>query len=167
MQNSVTLHPIQEDQVKLLMDLAKEIWPKTYAQILSQDQIDYMMDLMYSEARLKNDLKAGIIFYFIVHHQKNIGFTAIELKYKNTEQLYIHKIYLHPKAQGLGLGKACINLISEIAQNNGLKHISLNVNRFNQAKLFYQKVGFEVIGEEDIDIGNGYYMNDFIMQKKV
>jgi ribosomal protein S18 acetylase RimI-like enzyme len=57
-------------------------------------------------------------------------------------------------------------LITAIKQK-GATSLLLNVNRNNPTKGFYEKLGFTVIKEEDIDIGNGYFMNDYVMEKKV
>ena len=76
----------------------------------------------------------------------------------------LHKIYALPDQQGKGIGKFIINYISGEIKPIGATALQLNVNRYNKAKGFYEKLGFKVIGEEDIDIGNGYLMNDYIME---
>jgi ribosomal protein S18 acetylase RimI-like enzyme len=52
-------------------------------------------------------------------------------------------------------------------KTQGATTLQLNVNRNNPAKIFYEKLGFAVLNEEDIDIGNGYFMNDYVMQKMI
>jgi ribosomal protein S18 acetylase RimI-like enzyme len=79
----------------------------------------------------------------------------------------LHKIYLLPQSQGKGAGKLLMETVEKRAVANGSKVISLNVNRFNKAQIFYRKHGFEIVGEEDIDIGRGYLMEDFKMEKKI
>ena len=70
-----------------------------------------------------------------------------------------------PASQGKGVGAALINSIGEIAIENKNESLLLNVNRYNKAVGFYEKVGFKVVGNEDIDIGDGFLMEDFIMEK--
>lgn len=156
-----------EDDLHIIQELAMKVWPQTYGSILSEKQIDYMMNRMYSMESLCLNLKNGILFYLFEYQNEIIGFTSIELNYKNANQLYIHKIYILHKFQGIGLGKLAMSKIQEIADNHRLKSILLNVNRQNPAKYFYQKLGFFIEKEEDIEIGNNYFMQDYVMRKLV
>jgi ribosomal protein S18 acetylase RimI-like enzyme len=72
-----------------------------------------------------------------------------------------------PQSQGKGTGKFVINEILKAIIIKGGKALQLNVNRNNRAKEFYEKLGFTIIREEDNDIGNGYLMNDYVMEKKI
>jgi ribosomal protein S18 acetylase RimI-like enzyme len=85
----------------------------------------------------------------------------------NTDKkwLKLQKIYVLPEKQKLGLGLALMDYTVLFAQENGMKHITLQVNRTNKAVSFYERLGFYVADEQDFDIGNGYFMNDFVMQK--
>ncbi|MDG4945003.1 GNAT family N-acetyltransferase [Weeksellaceae bacterium KMM 9713] len=168
MMKKFKLHSIvDESQLNSIKALAEEIWPSTYSPILSNGQISYMMDLMYSERALQQQLENGVLFYLVLFNDKEVGYTAVEPNYKDGDQLYIHKLYILPQLQGIGLGKSVIESIAEIAKKKKLSCISLNVNRYNKALYFYEKLGFKIEKEEDIDIGNNYYMNDYVMQKKV
>lgn len=158
---------LDESQLHRIKELAEEIWPCTYSSILTNGQISYMMDLMYSESALQQQLNNGVLFYLVLFNDQKVGYTAIEPNYKDGNQLYIHKLYILPQLQGIGLGKKVIESITDIAKKKELSSISLNVNRFNKALFFYEKFGFNIEKEEDIDIGNNYYMNDYVMQKKV
>ena len=89
---------------------------------------------------------------------------GLEPNYPDSGFLRVHKIYIHPEAQGKGLGRSLINHAIDVAFDLDLTSIHLNVNRFNKAVDFYKNIGFKVIGEEDIDIGKGYLMEDFIME---
>ncbi|RXM47192.1 N-acetyltransferase, partial [Flavobacterium sp. YO12] len=85
--------------------------------------------------------------------------------YKNEAVTKIHKVYLLPETQGKGYGKIVFDLIEKLALENNSTALLLNVNRFNTALNFYKKVGFDVKEEVDIEIGNGYLMEDFVMKK--
>ncbi len=168
MMKKFKLHSIvDEGQLKSIKELAEEIWPCTYNSILTNGQIRYMMDLMYSQSALQQQLRDGVLFYLVLFNDKEVGYTAVEPNYKEGDQLYIHKLYILPQLQGIGLGKKVIESIIDIAKNRALNSITLNVNRFNKAHFFYEKLGFNIEKEEDIDIGTDYYMNDYVMQKKV
>lgn len=77
----------------------------------------------------------------------------------------LHKIYILPQWQGKGLGNIFIDFIINSITLKGAKALQLNVNRNNPAKYFYEKLKFNILRQEDIDIGNRYFMNDFIMEK--
>ena len=154
--------------VKIIQDVANKTWPITYGEILSKEQLDYMMDLIYSEESLiKQIQKQEQLFYIAYEETSILAFIAIEHNYKNEAVTRIHKIYILPEAQGKGVGKSLLDVIQKLAQENNSTSLSLNVNRFNKALNFYQKLGFEIIGEENIAIGNGYLMEDYKMEKRL
>jgi len=94
-----------------------------------------------------------------------VGYTAIEPKENNHFKL--HKIYLSPSLQGKGIGRFLLEEMEKKAKTLGAEKLFLNVNRFNKAIHFYQRHGYNILREEDIDIGNGYFMNDYVMQKNL
>ena len=153
------------EQIPLIRELTFRVWPQTYADILTQDQIDYMLELMYSEASLKKQIKAGSQFIIVYEDETPVGFAA----YEETEpKIYkLHKIYILPSQQGKGTGRFVIDhIISEI-KNKKATALQLQVNRYNNAKQFYEKLGFTVLYEADFDIGDGYFMNDYVMERKL
>lgn len=149
-------------------EIAGQTWPKTYGSILSEAQIDYMFAMMYDLEALKNQAEIKK-HHFILAEEDGIslGFASYELNYEDTAKTKIHKIYILPETQGKGIGKKLLDYIAEKAIENQNNTLSLNVNRNNNAFEFYTKVGFEKVGEEDIAIGNGYLMEDYIMEKTI
>jgi ribosomal protein S18 acetylase RimI-like enzyme len=151
--------------IPLICLLAKQIWPKTYATIISKNQIDYMMKMMYSESTIKKQME--MLHQFIIAYNSGIpvGYAA----YSEVESsIYkLHKIYVLHKQQGRGIGKFVIEQIMNDIREKGGTALRLNVNRHNTAKVFYEKLGFVVTGIEDADIGNGFFMNDYIMEKQL
>jgi len=147
--------------------LAEEIWPISFAKILSPAQIEYMLEWMYSADQLKTQFLSGHLFYLAKMDDIEVGFVGLEPNHPEMDHLRIHKIYLHPKHQGKKIGKWMTEQVEVLAKNLKLKYLHLNVNRHNTAVDFYLKCGFKTIDTEDIDIGNGYFMNDFIMRKKL
>jgi ribosomal protein S18 acetylase RimI-like enzyme len=95
------------------------------------------------------------------------GFASYEINCKDLPTTKIHKLYVLPQAQGKGVGKKLIDTICEIARKNNNQTLSLNVYRENPAIDFYEKIGFKKVNEVDIDVGNGFTMNDFVMEKAV
>lgn len=147
--------------IPLLRELVFKVWPQTYASILSQDQIDYMLDLMYSEKALENQLQEGIQFVFVYDEQDPVGYASFQQTSPTIFKL--HKIYILPSQQGKGTGKFLLQYIIDTIKRNGATVLQLQVNRNNKARLFYEKLGFMVTGAFDFDIGKGYLMQDYVM----
>lgn len=152
--------------IPLIRELTFRIWPQTYAPILSQEQIDYMLDMMYSETSLTKQMTTeGCHFIIVYENKKPVGFAS----FGETEPgiWKLHKIYILPTQQGKGSGRFALDYIIETIKEKGATALQLQVNRYNKAKDFYEKLGFAVIKIADFDIGNGYFMNDYVMEKKL
>lgn len=150
--------------IPIIQEIAHKTWPITYGSILSKAQLDYMMNLMYSDASLLEQLKTKPLFFLASEHDIGLGFISCENNYQNTKATRIHKIYILPEAQGKGIGKKLIEKVMTIAKENQSEVVSLNVNKFNKAVSFYKRIGFEIVAEEDLDIGNGFLMEDYKMK---
>jgi ribosomal protein S18 acetylase RimI-like enzyme len=146
----------------LIRDLAEVIWPPTFKEILSQNQLRYMLDWMYAPETLKLQIAGGHEFY-IIEDPKPVGFICIELNHPDQGVLKIHKLYVLPQSQGKGYGKKLVEKAIFRYNEENLHTLTLNVNRFNPAVAFYKRLGFTIERTEDIDIGNGYLMEDFVM----
>lgn len=147
--------------------LAYKIWPVAYAEILSQEQLEYMLDMFYSEKALQSQLENEHVFYIIQNDLGDyLGFVSYELNCE-PNKTKIHKIYVLPETQGLGLGKLLFEKVKEEALKNNQKAIFLNVNKYNKAQYFYTKLDFKIVKEEVIDIGRGYVMDDYVMEVKL
>jgi GNAT superfamily N-acetyltransferase len=148
--------------IPVLQLLVEQIWRPTYQSILSPEQIDYMVELMYSPTTLHKQLtEEGHRFLLLYDDNTPIGYAS----YTSTSTFKLQKIYVHPAYQGKGVGKLFINHIIDAVKAAGATMLELNVNKYNKARFFYEKQGFTIFEEKDIDIGNGYWMNDFIMRK--
>lgn len=162
---NLSLRRAYEKDIPLIRELSLQVWPQTYATILTREQIDYMLNMMYSEPALLKQMKDRQEFIIVNDGRDPIGFASFSLAEPGVYKL--HKIYLLPAIQGRGAGRFVITEILKAIARKGGKSLLLNVNRNNKAKDFYEKLGFTIIREEDIDIGNGYYMNDYVMEKKI
>jgi len=148
-----------------IYDIAVPVWDATYKSILKAEQLDYMLQLMYSREAIAEQMSTkGHQFLLALDDNAAVGFASYELNY-SSETTKIHKLYVLPETHGKGIGRALINEIENAAKANADRTLLLNVNRFNPAVNFYSKVGFINVGEEDVAIGNGYLMEDYIMQK--
>lgn len=151
--------------IPLIRELTFKVWPQTYAAIVSREQIEYMMEMMYSEASLLKQMNDGCRFIIAYDNNEPVGFASCQ---ETEPSLFkLHKIYVLNSQQGKGTGKFMIEyLLNDIRQKGG-SALQLQVNRHNKARNFYEKLGFVTIQEADFDIGNGYFMNDYIMEKKL
>ncbi|UBM58155.1 GNAT family N-acetyltransferase [Marinilongibacter aquaticus] len=161
----LTLKEVQKSELPQIRDLALRIWPNTFGEILSPQQIEYMLEMMYSIDTLNAQWEKGHVFLVAELEGEALGFIAFEHNYQTQAKAKIHKIYLLPESQGKGVGRTLIEAVAERAIQKGEMLLSLNVNRFNKATRFYEKVGFSIVGEENIDIGQGFLMEDYIMEK--
>lgn len=156
------------EDLQTIRDLAMKIWPYTYGEILSVDQLEYMLEWIYSIESLREQVKIKKHeFYLAIDNKKEAGFISLGRDEKDPSIFILHKIYVLSEMQGKGVGKKLLDFTIEKSRELGGKFLQLNVNRFNKALQFYEKHGFNVILEEDIDIGNGYWMNDYKMQYKI
>ncbi len=151
--------------IPLIQELTYQIWPQTYAPILSKEQIDYMLEMMYSDTSLQQQMRDGARFLIAYEDKVPVGFAAFQ-EIKPT-LFKLHKIYVLGTRQGKGTGRFMINHIIEEIRKQGASTLQLQVNRHNKAKDFYELLGFTIIEEADFDIGNGYFMNDYVMEKKI
>lgn len=155
-----------EEHLSEINHIAHETWPSTFGEILSPKQISYMLEWMYSIDSLKQQItEKGHVFLLAKDETGFLGYASYELHYQGLHKTKIHKIYLLPASQGKGVGAALIAQIGARATQQNDLSLLLNVNRYNKAVGFYEKVGFQIVGSEDIDIGDGFLMQDFIMEK--
>lgn len=160
---ALTIRNASEKDVKLIRTLALQIWPRAYSKILSKEKINYMLDLFYRESSLLKQMQDQHKFILVYNSGHPIGFAS----YSEIEHTVfkLQKIYMLSLQQGRGSGRFVIDYIIKDILAKGATALRLNVNRQNTARIFYEKLDFKMIGEEDVDIGNGFFMNDFIMEK--
>jgi len=160
----ILVKKVGKEALPVIQNLANIIWPATYSELVTPQQVDYMMELIYSNSSLQKQIEKGHQFIIAYDDDKAVAFASYSAREDNPEVYKLHKIYILPNQQGKGIGKQLIDYIkNDIIPASSLQ---LNVNRNNKALQFYQKIGFKIIAEEDIDIGNGFYMNDYIMEIK-
>jgi ribosomal protein S18 acetylase RimI-like enzyme len=149
-------------------NLAHEIWPVSYLEILGQAQLDYMLDKIYSLPSLLHQFEVLKHHFILVWEDETpIGFASFSPHSDDASAYHLNKIYVHPSQQGKNLGRRMLEYIIKEIKKAGAKALQLNVNRHNKALHFYEKQGFKIIRQEDIDIGSGYFMNDYVMELKL
>ena len=152
------------DDLETIHDLAFAIWPAAYEEILGKAQVNYMLDKMYSLPSLQHQFSVlKHQFIMAIEDDEPIGFASFSAHH-DAKVYHLNKIYVLPREQGKNTGKQLIEYIISDIRTAGAIALQLNVNRFNKALHFYEKQGFKIIREEDIDIGSGFFMNDYVME---
>lgn len=147
--------------VPAIRAMAEIAFRDTYKAILSPDQMEYMMDMMYSDTVLERQIGTGEAIFLIEDGQ---GYAS--LKKESDTMFLLDKIYVLPDFQKTGLGIRLFNAVRDLAADmaKGPAKMHLYVNRNNTAVTFYEHIGMYKAGERDNPIGHGYYMNDYIME---
>ena len=145
----VSIIKANADSIPIIKQLAHLTWQVTYKEILSAEQIDYMLHLFYDEASLQKQIEQAHQFILAVENKEVVGFASYAPKKENDPSVYkLHKIYVHPAQQGKSIGKILLNYIIDEIKSKKATALELNVNRYNKALSFYRKNGFEIIDEE-------------------
>jgi len=151
----------------LIRQLAEQTFHVTYLPLQPKEKVDYLFAMMYSSASLADQMKNGQQFVLAKDEAGYQGYASYEINSKKEGVTKIHKIYILPTAQGKGVGKALMDFIAKIAIQNKNQTLSLNVYRQNPAIDFYEKIGFKKVEVVDINVGHGFTMNDYVMEKKI
>jgi GNAT superfamily N-acetyltransferase len=163
----IQIRQADEADFPVIRQIAYDTWPDTYGAILSEAQLRFMLDSFYSESALRQNKEKGHQFLLVEEEGNALGFASYEHAYLGENVTRLHKLYMLPESQGKGAGKLLIATVEEKARENNSEKIALNVNRFNKAQHFYLKNGYVIAGEEDIEIGHGYLMQDYKMEKNL
>lgn len=163
----ILLRKAKEVDIQIITDLAERIWPQTYSDYITEQQLRYMLDLMYSKTELLSQLQKGYNFIIANDGKEDVGFACSSLIEPETATYKLHKLYVLPEMHGKGVGKILINEVKNLAVGGGGKFLQLNVNRNNKAADFYKKIGFKIKETVDVNIGNGFFMNDYVMEIEI
>jgi len=152
------------EDITTIRQLAYSIWPVVYADIVSREQINYMLDTRYNLQSLEEQMKKGQQFFIAKDENNSLGYAAVAPT-NNPDRFKLEKLYVVPDTHKKGIGKQLLEAVEHFTIEHNGKVIELQVNRQNKAVGFYHKMQFEIEQEVDVLIGEGYYMNDYIMIK--
>ena len=161
----IVLRRAKEQDIESIQDLANRTWYIAYGEIISLEQIEYMLEKMYNKGELLSQLEEGHQFLIAEEDGIDLGFAGFSVLDSASGIYKLHKLYVLPETHGKGIGKLLMNEVVNLAKRAGGSALQLNVNRNNKAADFYKKAGFIVKETIDLDIGNGFLMNDYIMEK--
>jgi N-acetylglutamate synthase-like GNAT family acetyltransferase len=162
-----TIRTATINDVETIRQIADQTWWATYGPILEREQIVFMLGEIYSEDKVRSQIENNLQTYLLLLEDgPPVAFAAYSPREENADIYKLHKLYCLPVTQGKGYGKILINKVAQKTTDAGKHILELNVNRYNNAKTFYEKMGFTIAYEEDISIGK-YWMNDYVMRKEL
>lgn len=146
--------------------LAREIWQEHYIPIIGEAQVEYMLDKFQSKAAISKQIQEGCIYYLInTGMNRHIGYLSVLVK---GDELFFSRVYIKLVERGKGFGRQAIEFVTDLARRNGCFKITLTVNKNNVSSIkAYQKCEFKIVGPIIQDIGNGFVMDDYKMEKTV
>ena len=168
MRDDGILREAAQSEYGKIRQLAETIWPVCYKDILSAEQIAYMMDMMYSEEVIAGETAEGVHYSLVEVGGETAGYLAWGSYPAAVKTAKLHKLYLLPEKQGGGIGSRAIELVKQQVKAAGYSQLQLNVNRQNaKAITCYTNNGFAMVKQENNDIGSGFFMIDYVMEAKV
>jgi ribosomal protein S18 acetylase RimI-like enzyme len=145
--------------------LAHEIWEEYYVPIIGRHQVDYMLDRFQSEKAISEQLGKGYEYYVASREEQGAGYLAI-VPDKDAPKLMISKLYVRKALRGSGMGKEMLQFVESFAISRKIKMLWLTVNKGNvQSIAWYSRMGFKNAGPIVMDIGGGFVMDDYRMEK--
>jgi diamine N-acetyltransferase len=154
-----------QDQIGIVESLAKEIWTEHYLPIIGEEQVDYMLDRFQSRQAISEQIKSGLLYFLIKEDDAFIGYAGAQPK---NDELFLSKLYIKSSKRGKGYGKKAIQFIEKLAKEKELSKVVLTVNKNNVNTIkAYERIGFRNVGSVLQDIGRGFVMDDYKMEKPV
>lgn len=152
-----------EENLEDLCSLAQNIWREHFTPIIGAAQVEYMLEKFQSAPAVKTQIKEGYAYFLFYLNGTAIGYTGI---HPEESSLFLSKLYLKKESRGKGYSRQAMDFLEGLCREKGLKKIWLTVNRHNPIAIrAYKAMGFSVIREQKADIGNGFVMDDYIMEK--
>jgi GNAT superfamily N-acetyltransferase len=155
-----------DSDIQAISELAEKIWWPSYRNIISDEQISFMLNDMYSSESLREQMNSGIEFLIVERDKLPLAFAGFSETDTKNQVFKLHKLYVLPTEQGRGTGRKLIEHVSSLAKAKGGKILELNVNRGNPAHHFYSKIGFDIYQTIDINYHH-FVLNDYVMRKKL
>jgi GNAT superfamily N-acetyltransferase len=153
-----------KQQIEQVVCLAKTIWEKHYTPIIGEKQVTYMLDNFQSVVAIEQQIVEGYQYY-LIKDTEYLGYLGIVIE---EGIIFLSKLYLLEEARGKGIGREAINYVETIARDNKITKIYLTCNKHNISSLqVYKRLGFACVRTEESNIGEGYIMDDYVLEKKV
>ena len=167
MSDQLQIEPVcTSEQVAAVEVLAREIWYEYYLPLIGRAQVDYMVGRFQTAEAIRDQIDAGFEYFLVRDVHIPVGYFAIRAEPEDS-RVFISKFYLHGSRRGTGTGRRCMEFIEQLATGRGLPLLWLTVNKANPSVKAYQRLGFRIAADIEIDIGSGFVMDDFRMEKQL
>ena len=154
-----------EEQLNILANVANEVWHEFFPCILSAEQIDYMVDKFQSYGAMKKQMEDGYEYFFLKDSEEICGYMGIHEE-KEDKKMFLSKLYLKKECRGKGYASQSLKRLFDISRERNLNMVWLTVNKHNEHTIqVYEHMGFAKARTQVADIGNGFVMDDYIMEK--
>ena len=154
-----------QDQIEMVESLAREIWTEHYVPIIGKEQVDYMLGRFQSTRAISEQIKTGFLYFLIKEGNEFIGYIGVQPK---ADELFLSKFYVKSSKRGKGYGNKAIQFVEKLAKQRKLARLALTVNKNNVDSIkAYERFGFRKVGAIAQDIGSGFVMDDYKMEKTV
>ena len=161
---------VTEEDTGALAELAGAIWHEYWPALIGAAQTDYMVEQFQSLPAIERDMREHAYEYWFIHagdDDRVVGYTGGYVE-PETNRFFISKIYLRADERGKHFASAVIRFYEELCRDRGLQAMYLTVNKGNELGIrAYEGNGFETIDAVETDIGSGFIMDDYIMEKRV
>jgi len=153
-------------QIVSLCEMARRIWTEHYTPIIGEAQVEYMLEKFQSVDAVSEQLASGgYEYYFALYHGEYAGFIGIV---PEQEKLFLSNLYIDADFRHRGIAREAMNFLSEYGKQRNLNKIYLTVNRNNTDSIAaYRSMGFDVVCEQVADIGGGFVMDDYVLERPV
>jgi ribosomal protein S18 acetylase RimI-like enzyme len=167
-EDSIEIREAQPPDYPVIGNLARTIWRACFQGIISAEQIEYMLAQRYTPQAIAEAVTSGRLTYLLLTVRGESRAFAAHGSGERPEELKLHQLYVHPQWQGTGLGSRLMTHVEDIARAHGRTFVVLTVNRANTRALnAYLHRGFNIRGEVVVDIGGGFVMDDYVMEKRL
>lgn len=163
MNNLIYNYVTTNEQLLQVQAIAETVWNEHYGSLLSQDQINYMLNKFQSTKAIKSSIiKDNYKYYLLSYNNNYCGYIGIK---EEEDKLFLSKLYLLKEYRHKGLAKKAFTFLKCLSTNKNLGSIYLTVNKHNYSSIeAYKSIGFKIIDSVVSDIGNNYVMDDYIME---
>jgi len=159
--------PATTADIPVLRSLAQTIWRAGYPSIISGEQIEFMLDWMYSEEQIRAEMERGITWE-VIEDAEHAAAGFLSFQVEPDARVKLNKLYVLPELQGRGIGRRALSRVIEKARALGARAVWMQVNKANVRAIdAYKKAGFRIAQEAVFDIGHGFVMDDYLMEKLI
>jgi ribosomal protein S18 acetylase RimI-like enzyme len=149
----------------VIEELAKIIWREHYTPIIGSNQVAYMLANFQSVAVMQEQISSGYSYHLMIYQEEPVGYLSIR---KDADAVFLSKIYVLKDFRGKGIARAAMNFVISETLRAGLGLIRLTVNKKNTGSIHaYEKMGFQNMDSVVTEIGEGYVMDDFVMEMEI